>query len=162
MSLRKEEQESVGINVTLTRVRATIVAVEKPEVLHILSLCLLPYLSSTQRACAVLYCHLWPVWPYHIFPHYFINGTIFGKKLSNIKCVFWFSLQLVSETFLILRRIQRDITINAHRSLVRCGSTPFRCASPADFCCWLIRLIGRGDSMTYSRRWSFKSYEYNK
>ena len=30
----------------------------------------------------------------------------------EIKCVFWFSLRLLSETFLILRRIQRDITIN--------------------------------------------------
>jgi hypothetical protein len=25
---------------------------------------------------------------YHIFPHYRINGTIFGKELLNIKCVF--------------------------------------------------------------------------
>jgi hypothetical protein len=39
-----------------------------------------------------------------------------GKKVLNIKCVFWFSLQLLSETFLILRRIQRDIIINVHRS----------------------------------------------
>jgi hypothetical protein len=29
----------------------------------------------------VLYCHLWPVWLYSIFPHYLINGTIFGKKI---------------------------------------------------------------------------------
>ena len=28
-----------------------------------------------------------------------------------MKCVFWFSLQILSETFLILRRIQRDIVI---------------------------------------------------
>jgi hypothetical protein len=69
-----------------------------------------------QSACAVLYCHLWPVRLYHIFPHYLINGTIFGKKLLNIKCVFWFSVQLLSETFLILRRIQQDIIINIHRS----------------------------------------------
>jgi hypothetical protein len=41
----------------------------------------------------------------------------FWKKLLNIKCVFWFSVQLLSETFLILRRIQRDIIINIHRSL---------------------------------------------
>ena len=68
-----------------------------------------------QSACAVLYCHLWPVWLYHIFPHYLINGTIFGKKLLNIKCVFWFSLQLLSETFLILKIIQEDI-INVHRA----------------------------------------------
>ena len=38
------------------------------------------------------------------FPHYLINGTISEeKKLLNTKCVFWFSLQLLSETFLILR-----------------------------------------------------------
>jgi hypothetical protein len=43
---------------------------------------------------------------YSIFPHYLINGTIFAtkKKLLNIKCVFWFSLQLLSETFLILKK----------------------------------------------------------
>ena len=32
------------------------------------------------------------------------------KKLLNTKCVFWFSLQLLSETFLILRRTERDIS----------------------------------------------------
>jgi hypothetical protein len=26
-----------------------------------------------------MYCHLWPVWLYHIFPHYSINGTGLGK-----------------------------------------------------------------------------------
>ena len=26
-----------------------------------------------------LYCHLWQVWVYHVFPHYFTNGTIFGE-----------------------------------------------------------------------------------
>jgi hypothetical protein len=26
--------------------------------------CVWPWLSSKQRACAVLYCHLWPVWLY--------------------------------------------------------------------------------------------------
>jgi hypothetical protein len=69
-----------------------------------------------QSVYDVLCCHPWPVWPYHIFPHYLINGTIFGKMLLNIKCVFWFSLQLLSETFLILIRIQRDIIINVRRS----------------------------------------------
>jgi hypothetical protein len=36
----------------------------------------------------------------------------FRKTLLNIKCAFWFSLQLLPKTFLILRRIQRDTTIN--------------------------------------------------
>jgi len=47
------------------------------------------------------HCHLCPALLYNIFPHYLINGTIF-KKLLNIKCVFWFSLQCLSESFLIL------------------------------------------------------------
>ena len=46
---------------------------------------------SMQSACAVLYCHLRPLWLYHICPHYFINGTILGKKLLNIKRVLIFS-----------------------------------------------------------------------
>jgi hypothetical protein len=60
------------------------------------------------------YCHLWPVRLYNIFLHYLINGTSFGKTLLNIKCVFWFSLQLSSETFLILRRTERDKIKNAY------------------------------------------------
>jgi hypothetical protein len=31
------------------------------------------------------------------------------KKLLDAKCVFWFSLQLLSETFLILGRIKQDM-----------------------------------------------------
>jgi hypothetical protein len=69
-----------------------------------------------QSACIVLYCHLWCVWLYHIFPHYLINGMVFGKTLLNIKCVFWFSLQILSKSFLILRIIQWDVIIHVHRS----------------------------------------------
>jgi len=38
------------------------------------------------------YCRLWPIRLYRIVPRYLIKGTIFGEKLVNIKCVFWFSL----------------------------------------------------------------------
>jgi len=69
-----------------------------------------------QRACALLYCHLWPVWFYHIFPYYLINSTGFEKNVSEHNCVFWVSLQHLSATFLILSRIQQDITTNVHRS----------------------------------------------
>ena len=52
-----------------------------------------------------------------IFPHYLINGPILEKKkLLNTKCVFWYSLQLLSETFLILKWIQPDVIINMHWS----------------------------------------------
>jgi len=43
-----------------------------------------------------------------------INGTISEKSSFNMKWVLLFSLQLSSETFLILRRIQLDIIINVH------------------------------------------------
>jgi hypothetical protein len=60
--------------------------------------------------------HVWPVYLYHIFPHYLINGTIFrGKKILDIKYVLIFSIFLY-EKFLILRRIQRDVVINVYRS----------------------------------------------
>ena len=62
-----------------------------------------------------IYCHLWPRRFCYIFPHCLINGTIFGKMLLDMKCVFLFSLHL-SETFLILRRIQQRAIINAHMS----------------------------------------------
>jgi hypothetical protein len=53
--------------------------------------CSLRYPASNAHAP---YCLLWPVRLYIILPYYLINGTIFGRTLLNIKCVFWFSLQL--------------------------------------------------------------------
>ena len=77
----------------------------------------LPSLPSKQITyfSTTLYCHLWPIWLYHIFPHYLIKGTIFGKMLLNIKFVFLFSLQVWCETLLILRRIQWIVVINVRK-----------------------------------------------
>jgi len=72
--------------------------------------------------CSLLLTDLSEAW-YSIFPHYLINSTIFEKMLLITKCVFWFSLQLLSETFLILRRIQRDII--EHKMCVLIFSTTF-------------------------------------
>ena len=52
---------------------------------------------------------------YHLLSLCLINGRIFGKKVTENK-IRAFSQQLLSETFLIIRRIQRDITINVRRS----------------------------------------------
>jgi hypothetical protein len=41
----------------------------------------------------------------------------FRKKLLNTKCVFGFSIQFLSQTFLILRRIERDTIKNVYWSL---------------------------------------------
>jgi hypothetical protein len=64
--------------------------------------------SLRYAACNALapYCNLWHVPLYNIFPH-LVNGMILGKKLSNAKCVFWFPIQRLSESFIILRRTER-------------------------------------------------------
>ena len=53
-----------------------------------MSVCLYSYLSSMQRACAVLYCHLWPVRLSYIFQRYLKYGSFFEKIVLNTKCVF--------------------------------------------------------------------------
>jgi hypothetical protein len=53
--------------------------------------------------------------PYQILRHYLIHQHNFIEMLLNLKCVLWFSLQLLSETFLILRGTERDIIINVRR-----------------------------------------------
>ena len=55
----------------------------------------------------VTVCHHISNVVYHILPHYLAIGTIFGITLPNMKCVFL--LYNFFETFLILRRIDRDI-----------------------------------------------------
>jgi len=60
----------------------------------------------------LLHCYPWPFWQYHSIPHYFITGTIFrgGGAIDNKRCFGFF--KICSQTFLILRRIQRCFTIN--------------------------------------------------
>jgi hypothetical protein len=55
----------------------------------------------------------------NIFPHYLINGTVFlggGGELLNTKCVFCFSLKLLSKAFLILKGNERDTIKNVYWS----------------------------------------------
>ena len=104
-------------NVTLRYVHRTTVAIEKQWVLRI-SVCAhartrmhvaLLIQHAKHMSCIMFSCDL------SGFTTYFkiiSNSTIFGKKLLNMKCVFWLSLQLLSETFPIVRRIMRDIVIN--------------------------------------------------
>jgi hypothetical protein len=55
--------------------------------------------------------HNWPARLNKIVPYYFISDTIFlkKKKLLNIKYVVLFSLQILFEKFLILRRNELDM-----------------------------------------------------
>jgi hypothetical protein len=82
--------------------------------------CLILYTNNTFFFFwSVLYCHMWPVQIYNIFPHYLINGTILGKKLLNTKCWSWFPLQLLSEAFLILSKTEWEVTINLKRPPIK-------------------------------------------
>ena len=49
-------------------------------------------------------------------PRYLKNDRIFGEKGTEHKMCFDFFLQLLSEIFFILRKIQRCTTINAYKS----------------------------------------------
>jgi hypothetical protein len=110
----------------LRRVRVTIAAVEKPlsttyyervfaalltqhaELMH-------RVLLSSVACLAVPY-----------FFRYFTKGTIFEKNLIEHKiCILIFST-ILYETFLILRRTQRDIIINVHWHSCKVPVTPVR------------------------------------
>jgi len=95
------------VNGRLGRVRATTVAVERQEY------CIFSVYTCSIRCPAcnanALYCHLCPVRLYNIFPNYLTKARLSKKKILNIKCVFCFSLQLLSETSAILQIIQRVI-----------------------------------------------------
>jgi hypothetical protein len=51
-----------------------------------------------------------------IFFHIISITARFSWKLLNARSAFWFSLQLLSETFLNIRRTERDIVINVYWS----------------------------------------------
>ena len=59
------------------------VAVEKQYKLHILLVLLLFYVFSVHSACALLHCHLCPIWLYITFPHHITNSTNFDKALEH-------------------------------------------------------------------------------
>ena len=70
---------------------------------------------------AILYCHLWSIWLYHILAHYLIKAWFLEERKKVIEhelCFdflynFFFFLM-----FLILRKIQWG-AVNVHRSLCK-------------------------------------------
>ena len=61
-------------------------------------------------------CLLWPVRLDIIFPHDLINSMNVEKKVIEHKMFVLIFSTILSETFLILRRISLDVIINVHRS----------------------------------------------
>ena len=59
---------------------------------------------------------MWPARLYRIFPHYLINGTLFGKRIIEHKMwVLIFCASFVRRIF-HSRRTERDSIINAHNT----------------------------------------------
>ena len=61
--------------------------------------CLFVFLviQQAKRMRRIIVSHLWPVWLYHIFPHYLINGTILVKNVIEHKmCVLIFCITFIS------------------------------------------------------------------
>ena len=102
-------------NVTLIRVPLIIVAVRNNKYyIFWVCVCSLSYPAPKAHAPYYVYCDLWHVRLYHIVPTLLHKRHEFrGKKVFSTKSVFWFSLRLLSETFLILRRTERDIIIKS-------------------------------------------------
>jgi len=74
----------VRVNITLRCFRVTIVAVETP-VLHILSVCLQPYLSSLHSACAMLSSVACPAIQY-VFTLSYKRRDFREKVIGNKMC----------------------------------------------------------------------------
>jgi len=69
----------------MMRVRLTIVNVGVG-----VGVCSLRYTACRTHAP---YCR--PLWLYRIFPHSLLSGMVFGKRLLNIKCIFYFLCNFV-------------------------------------------------------------------
>jgi hypothetical protein len=85
----------------LKRVRVTIFTVEKQSALHTLSVCVCVCVcvcSLSYPACNA-HCHQCLSGSNYIFSTSFHKRKDFWKYLFNIKCVIWFSLQILSEKF---------------------------------------------------------------
>jgi hypothetical protein len=90
---------NVKYNSTLRLVRAKIVAVEKPSVLHKLTVCICSLRYPAHNAHAP-YCHLWHVPLYSIFPHYLKKRNDFQEKVIEHKmCISSFFTAFVQNIF---------------------------------------------------------------
>ena len=58
---------------------------------------------------------LWPVWLYHIFPHFLLIETI-KKIIIEYKVCFSIFSTILYKTFVFLRRSEHDMIKNVHWS----------------------------------------------
>ena len=86
------------------------------------AVCLCAISLTNPESNALPYCFLRPPC-FQIFRHDLTNDTTFWETLLNINWVFWFSLQLLFRTFLIITIIQWDIFIDVETSSCKVSVT---------------------------------------
>jgi hypothetical protein len=109
--------QTIQNNVTLRPVRITIFAVEKQPVLNILSACIrvlvIRHAKCMRRVIlSSVTCLALP----HLTAVSYKRRDFLDGVIERKICVFRFSLQLMSETFLIPRRTEREVIISVHKS----------------------------------------------
>jgi hypothetical protein len=102
-----------NLRITFRRVRLANVAAKKQYYIFWVCVCRRSYPAC--NAHAPYYIVICVLTGSAILFHIISQRARFSAEGWNIKCTFWFPLQLLSETFLILRRIYTYI-INAHSS----------------------------------------------
>jgi hypothetical protein len=108
VSFNVQQDRQCTHNVTLRRIRTTITAVKNEVLLDIFScFCSLRYAGCNAHAHA-------PVRLNKVFPRYLINGTIFKKKVIEHKTRGLIWCTTLFETFIILKRTERDMVINVY------------------------------------------------
>jgi hypothetical protein len=89
-SQREREREGGGILLLLLLLRARLLKLRK-HLSHWGLLCKggrFSYPSCKAYAPYFIFCHLWPVWLYHICPHYLIKVRIFRENVIEHKMCF--------------------------------------------------------------------------
>jgi hypothetical protein len=108
--LKLKKSNKTG-NVRITRHWGAFLLLQwKSSECYILWLCVCILRHPACNAHAT-YFYLWPVRLYDIFQHYLVTARFYLKNYWTQNVSFWFSLRLLSETFLILRRTEKCILV---------------------------------------------------
>jgi hypothetical protein len=90
-------------------------------------------LGYPARKAHAPYRHLWPVWHYHVFPHYLMNGAIFGTKYSYTKTN---QMHQFLKLFILVNALHVSDGLSVHHQELKTAHTATGvCQTAAATCC---------------------------